>query len=48
MQKGICGVKSVKVNLEGKFAIVELAHEVDDDKFKNAIDDAGYKVTNIE
>lgn len=34
--KGIFGVKSVKVDLEGKKAVVELAHLVDDEKFKAA------------
>lgn len=44
----ISGVKSVKVDLAGKYAEVELAHEVDDEKFKTAIDEAGYEVTSIE
>ena len=46
--KEVCGVKSVKVDLPGKFAIVELAHEVDDAKLKAAIDEAGYKVVSIK
>ena len=46
--KGICGVKSAKVDLEAKSAIVELAHEVEDEKFNSAIEDAGYKATRIE
>ncbi len=46
--KGICGVKSVKVDLEGKNAVVDLAHPVDDAKFKAAIDEAGYEVVGIE
>lgn len=46
--KGICGVKSAKVDLAGKVATVELAHPVDDEKFKAAIDEAGYEVTRIE
>ncbi|GLC29133.1 heavy-metal-associated domain-containing protein [Clostridium omnivorum] len=46
--KEICGVKSVNVDLAGKNAIVELAHEVDDEKIKAAIDDAGYEVVGIE
>jgi len=44
----ISGVKSVKVDLAGKYAEVELAHEVDDEKFKTAIDEAGYEVISIE
>ena len=46
--KGICGVKSVKVDLTAKLATVELAHEVEDEKLKIAIDEAGYEVTKIE
>jgi copper chaperone len=46
--KEICGVKSVKVDLAGKYAVVELAHEVDDEKLRSAIDEAGYEVTRIE
>ena len=46
--KGISGVKSAKVNLQEKSAEVELEHEVDDEKFKTAIDDAGYEVVGIE
>ncbi|MEA5009917.1 cation transporter [Clostridium tyrobutyricum] len=44
----ICGVKSVNVDLAGKNAVVELAHEVDDEKFKSAIDEAGYEVVGIQ
>jgi len=46
--KEICGVKSVKVDLAGKVATVELAHPVEDEKFKAAVDEAGYEVTRIE
>lgn len=46
--KEIPGVKFVKVNLERKNAVVELAHEVDDEKFKVAIEDAGYEVIEIK
>lgn len=46
--KDICGVKSVKVDLKGKNAVVELAHPVEDEKLKAAIDEAGYKVVGIE
>lgn len=44
----ISGVKSVKVDLEGKFAEVELDSPVEEEKFKAAIDEAGYEVTSIE
>lgn len=46
--KEVSGVKSVKVDLEGKNALVELAHEVDDEKLKAAVADAGYEVVGIE
>jgi len=42
------GVKSVKVDLKGKNALVELSHDVDDSKLKEAVDDAGYEVVRIE
>ncbi len=45
--KEICGVKSVKVDLAGKSATVELAHEVDDNKLKAAVAEAGYEVKSI-
>jgi copper chaperone len=44
----VCGVRTVKVDLAAKLATVELAHEVDDEKLKAAIDEAGYEVTRIE
>ncbi len=43
-----CGVKSVNVDLDNKNAVVELAHPVDDAKFKEAVDEAGYEVVGIE
>jgi len=46
--KEVGGVKSAKVNLEGKFATVELAHEIDAEKIKAAIAEAGYEVIGIE
>ena len=45
--KEVCGVKSAKVDLQGKFAVIELAHDVDDEKIKAAVDEAGYEVTKI-
>ena len=41
------GVKSAKVNLEEKYAEVELLQDVEEDKFKSAIDEAGYELTKI-
>jgi len=46
--KEISGVKSVRVDLAGKYAEVELAHDVENEKFKEVIDEAGYEVVNIE
>lgn len=46
--KGVCGVKSAKVDLAGKSATVELAHEVDDSKLKTAVSEAGYEATKIQ
>lgn len=45
---GIDGVLSVKVDLIGKLAEVELSRDVKDDEFVRAIDDAGYEVVKIE
>ena len=46
--KEIDGVKAVNVDLQKKLAMVELASEIQDEKFKSAIDDAGYEVVKIE
>lgn len=43
----LAGVKTAKVNLESKTAEVELDQDVDDEKIKAAISDAGYEVTSI-
>jgi copper chaperone CopZ len=45
--EGVSGVKSAKVNLEGKYAEVELTHYVEESKFKAAIDEAGYELTKV-
>lgn len=44
----ICGVKSVNVDLDNKNAIVDLVQPVEDVKFKEAVDEAGYEVVGIE
>ena len=44
----ICGVKSVNVDLDNKNAVLDLEHPVDEAKFKEAIDEAGYEVVGIE
>lgn len=46
--KELDGVQSVRVNLEGKTASIELTHEVDEEKLKAAIDEAGYTLTKVE
>lgn len=46
--KGICGVKAANVDLKDKSATVELAHDVDDEKFQAAIGSAGFAVKNIQ
>lgn len=45
--KELDGVKSVVVDLEGKKAVVE-GDNLDDNKIKEAIDEAGYEVTQIK
>lgn len=42
------GIKSAKVSLEDKWAEIELSHDVDNEKIKEAIEDAGYEVTDIQ
>jgi copper ion binding protein len=44
----ISGVNSVKVDLGNKNAVVGLTQTVDDVKFKEAVDEAGYEVVGIE
>lgn len=46
--KEVDGVRSVKVDLKGKNAVVELAHELDNEKLKEAVEEAGYEVVSIE
>lgn len=46
--KEVDGVHSVKVNLKGKFAEVQLTKSVENTKLVEAIDEAGYKVVDIE
>ncbi len=44
----IDGVTKASVNLEGKFAIVELNKAVSDTSIIETVDDAGYKVNQIK
>jgi copper ion binding protein len=46
--KEMCGVTSAKVSLQDKSAVVELAHDVEDNKFKEAIEEAGYELIRIQ
>jgi len=46
--KEIDGIQSVKVDLKGKFAVIESAKSVDDASIKAAIEDAGYELVRIE
>ena len=45
--KELDGVKSVVVDLEGKKAVVE-GENLDDNKIKEAIDEAGYDIIEIK
>ena len=44
----ISGVTKVNVNLEGKYAVVELEKEVSDAVLKEAVEEAGYDVAAIK
>ena len=46
--KEVCGIKSAKVDLKGKVATIELAHDVEDEKIKAAVEEAGYEAVRIE
>lgn len=46
--KEISGVKTIDVDLKGKYAIVEADRQIDDSEIKNAIEEAGYEVVKIE
>lgn len=42
------GVTNVEVNLASKSAVLEASVDVDDEKIRFAVDDAGYEVVGIE
>lgn len=44
----VSGVIKVDVNLEGKYAIVELEKEVSDSELKNAVEEVGYDVAAVK
>lgn len=46
--KEISGIKSAKVDLMGKVAVIELDQPVEDKMIKAAVEDAGYDVTSIQ
>ena len=46
--QNVSGVSSVEVNLDEKYALVVCENFVKDDNLKNAVEDAGYEVTEME
>ena len=46
--KGISGIKSAKVELKGKVAVIELDQPVEDKMIKAAVEDAGYEAISIQ
>ena len=46
--EGLEGVSGADVSLETNTAVVTLEHDISDDVFKSAIDEAGYDVSKIE
>ncbi len=46
--KELDGVESVEVNLNDKYALVELSKDVGVDRLTEAIDDAGYDLVKTE
>ena len=42
------GVKSVNVDLDGKFAILDLDYDIDNKKLTEIIDEVGYDVIDIK
>ena len=46
--KALCGVNKVVVDLDGKFAILTLAHSIEDEQIKTAVKDVGYSVTRVD
>lgn len=46
--KELDGIASVSVSLEEKSAVIEVTKSIDDEQLKEAIEDAGYELINIE
>ncbi|MDD3207048.1 MAG: heavy-metal-associated domain-containing protein [Erysipelotrichia bacterium] len=42
------GIIDVEVNLNSKTAVVISKQDIDDSEFEKAIDEAGYKLTNVQ
>lgn len=42
------GITSVEVNLENKNAVIEYSKEIENDKIKSVIEDAGFEVIDIK
>lgn len=48
LSEDIQGVNVIEVNLEGKYAIVEMDDSVSKDELKSVIEDTGYELVGIE
>ncbi|CEI72027.1 MULTISPECIES: heavy-metal-associated domain-containing protein [Romboutsia] len=48
LSEDIQGVNVIEVNLEGKYAIVEMDDSVSKDELKSVIEDIGYELVGIE
>lgn len=48
LSEDIQGVNVIEVNLEGKYAIVEMNDSVSKDELKSVIEDIGYELVGIE
>ncbi len=46
--KELAGVESVNVNLQGKYAVVDLSNDISDALIKEAIEEAGYDVAAVK
>ncbi len=45
--EAVCGITSAEVSAEEGTAVVNLAHEVDEAKFKAAVEEAGYEFVEV-
>lgn len=44
----LCGVTSADVSADKGIAVLELAHEIDEAKFKAAVEEAGYEFVEVK